>query len=98
MANLQVARSVLREYNLKLILIECAFRVTSNKFHGFMFTSRGIEANLEKLWPSLFLNVQKPKSICNLLSLNNKISTLSLFLSISTESSSPFQDSLRPLG
>lgn len=76
MANLQVARSVLREYNLKLILIECAFRVTSNKFHGFMFTSRGIEANIKKLWLSLCLNMQKPKTICNLLSLNNKITTL----------------------
>jgi hypothetical protein len=39
----------LRQYQMKLNLTKCAFRVSSGKFLEFMVLQRGIEANPEKV-------------------------------------------------
>jgi nucleotidyltransferase/DNA polymerase involved in DNA repair len=39
----------LREYNMKLNPMKCAFGVSSGKFLGFMVSQRGIKANPEKV-------------------------------------------------
>jgi hypothetical protein len=38
----------LRQYNLRLNPLKCTFGIEAGKFMGFMFTSRGIEANPDK--------------------------------------------------
>ena len=43
--HLQEAFALLRKYSMKLNPLKCAFRVSLDKFLGFMVTWRGIEAN-----------------------------------------------------
>ena len=43
--HLQEAFELLRRYDMKLNPLKCAFRVSADKFLGFMVTQRGIEAN-----------------------------------------------------
>ena len=45
-AHLQQTFDLLREYGMKLNPLKCAFRVSADRFLGFMVTQRGIEANL----------------------------------------------------
>lgn len=46
--DLQSIFDSLRQYELKLNLEKSAFRVHAGKFLGFMLTTRGIKANLDK--------------------------------------------------
>jgi hypothetical protein len=48
LADLEETFNTLRRYQMKLNPAKCAFGVSSGKFLGFMVSSRGIEANLEK--------------------------------------------------
>ena len=41
--------AILRKYKMKLNPTKCIFEVTSDKFLGFIVSSRGIEANPEKI-------------------------------------------------
>ena len=41
--------TTLRQYQMRLNLAKCAFRVSSGKFLDFMVSLRGIEANSEKV-------------------------------------------------
>lgn len=59
-----------------------------------MVSSRGIEANSEKIMA--IINMNKPKIMHNLWSLNSKIVALSRFFSKSAKAY-PFQYSKRPL-
>ena len=43
--HLQESFELLRRYDMKLNPLKCAFRVSLDKFLGFMVTQRGIEAN-----------------------------------------------------
>ena len=45
MKHLQETFELLQRYNMKLNPLKCAFRVSSDKFLGFMVTQRGIEAS-----------------------------------------------------
>ena len=48
-AHLAEPFQVLKNYNMKLNLTKCAFRVSTGKFLGFMVNIRGIEANPDKI-------------------------------------------------
>ena len=47
--DLQEAFETLKQYGMKLNPAKCAFGVSSRKFLGCMVSSRGIEANPEKI-------------------------------------------------
>jgi hypothetical protein len=47
--DLYEAFETLKQYKMKLNPAKCAFGVSSGKFLGYMVSSRGIEANPEKI-------------------------------------------------
>jgi hypothetical protein len=51
----------LKQYGMKLNPAKCAFGVSSGKFLGYMVSSRGIEANPEKI--QAILEMQSPKTM-----------------------------------
>ena len=73
---------VLKNYQMKLNPFKCAFGVGSRKFLGFMVNKRGIEANLEKI--KALLNMRLPERKKEVQNLNNKVATLSHFISKAT--------------
>jgi hypothetical protein len=78
-SDLQEAFRTLKQYRMKLNLAKCAFRVSSGKFLKFMVSSRGIEANPEKI--QVVLDVQSPKNINQVQQLTGKIAALNRFIS-----------------
>ena len=48
-AHLADSFQVLKNYNMKLNPTKCAFRVSAEKFLGFIVNSRGIKANPDKI-------------------------------------------------
>jgi hypothetical protein len=58
--DLHEAFATLKQYGMKLNPAKCAFRVSSGKFLGYMVSSRGIEANPEKI--QAILEIQSPKT------------------------------------
>lgn len=68
-----------RRYEKKLNLMKCTFRVSSDKFLGFIVNSRGIEVNLEKIY-ALKL-VKSPSTQKEMQILNGKGAALSRFIS-----------------
>ena len=78
---------------MKLNPLKCNFGVASRKFLGFIVNARGIEANPEKIWA--IRNLETPKTIKQVQSLNGKIAALSRFISKSTEICIPFFDLIR---
>jgi hypothetical protein len=58
--DLHEAFEVLKQYRMKLNPAKCAFGVSFGKFLGYMGSSRGIEANLEKI--HAILELQSPKT------------------------------------
>ena len=61
MNDLQETFNTLRSYNMKLNPSKCAFRVTAEKFLGFMVSQRGIEVNPDKI-PAI-MDLAAPKTI-----------------------------------
>jgi uncharacterized radical SAM superfamily protein len=59
--DLHKAFTTLKKYGMKLIPLKCAIGVSSGKFHGYMLSSRGIEANSEKI--QVVLDMQSPKNL-----------------------------------
>ena len=47
--DLQETFDTLRSYNMKLNPSKCVFRVTIEKFLGFMVSQRGVEVNPDKI-------------------------------------------------
>ena len=84
---------ILRLYNVKLNPYKYAFEVTTGKFLGFMVTQRGIEINLEKIWA--IMELELPKTIKEVQSLNNKITALNRFVSKAKDKCLPFFHTLR---
>ena len=70
--HLAEAFQVLRSYNMKLNPAKCAFRVSAEKFLGFIVNNRGIEAVLDFLPPSNVKDIQR---------LTGRIAALSRFVS-----------------
>ena len=83
----------LRLYNMKLNPNKHAFEVTTGKFLGFMVSQRGIEINLEKIWA--IMELELPKTIKEVQSLNNKITALNRFVSKAKDKCLPFFHTLR---
>jgi hypothetical protein len=78
---------------MKLNPAKCAFGVSSEKFLGYMVSSRGIEANLEKI--QTVLKMQSPKSMKQLQQLTGRLAALNRFISRSTNKCLPFFKILR---
>ena len=72
----------LRSYNMKPNPNKCAFGVTAAKFLGFMVSQRGIEVNSEKI--RAIMELEPPKTIKEVQSLNGKIAALNRFVSKAT--------------
>jgi hypothetical protein len=78
----------LREYNMKLNPMKCAFGVSSGKFLGFMVSQRGIEANPEKVRAVLEMEaLRKTKQLQRLI---GRIAALNHFISPSTDKCLPY--------
>ena len=79
---------VLKDYKMKLNPTKCAFGVSVGKFLGFIVNSRGIEANLDKI--KAVLDMQPPSNTKEIQCLNGRITTLSRFVSRSSDKCQPF--------
>lgn len=51
----------LKQHNMRLNPMKCAFGVASSKFLGFMISQRDIEANLEKI--QAILDMEMPRTV-----------------------------------
>ena len=91
--NLRETFDTLWSYNMKLNPNKCAFGVTVGKFLGFMVSQRGIEVNLEKIW--VIMELEPPRMVKKVQSLNGKIATLNRFVSRATNRCLPFFCTLR---
>ena len=91
--NFRETFDTLRLYNMKLNPNKYAFEVTAGKFLGFMVSQRGIEINLEKIWA--IMELELPKTIKEVQSLNNKITALNRFVSKAKDKCLPFFHTLR---
>lgn len=84
---------IFRKYGMKFNPRKCAFGVSSGKFLGYMFNSRGIEANPKKIQTIINMKASaRPKEVQ---SLTGRIATLSRFVSKSTNLCKPFFDTLQ---
>jgi len=92
-ADLKAMFDVLRKYRMKLNPLKCAFGVKSGKFLGFMVSSRGIEANPEKV--QALLDMKSPRKPKDVQKLTSCIAALNRFISKSTDKCIPFFDTLR---
>ena len=84
---------MLRSFNMKLNPNKCTFRVTVGKFLGFMVSQRGIEVNPEKV--RVIMELEPPRTVKEVQSLNGKIATLNRFVSRATDRCLPFFRTLR---
>lgn len=93
LSNLDEIFHTLRKYKMKLNPSKCTFGVSAEKFLRFMVSQRGIEANLEKV--KAILGMQAPRNTKEVQCLVDRITTLSHFISHSTDKCSPFFRLLR---
>jgi hypothetical protein len=91
--DLREAFKTLKHYGMKLNPAKCAFGVSSGKFLGYMVSSRGIEANPEKI--QAVLEMQSPKSTKQLQQLTGRLAALNRFIGQSTDKCLPFFKILR---
>jgi hypothetical protein len=91
--DLHKAFETLKRYGMKLNPTKCAFGVSSGKFLGYMVSSRGIEANPEKI--QAVLEMQSPKTTKQLQQLIGRLVALNQFISRSTDKCLPFFKILR---
>ena len=82
------AFQILREYNMKLNLDKYAFGVSTEKFLGFIFNNRGIEANPNQI--KVVLNMPPPPNIKEVQRLTGRIAALSIFMSKAIDKCQPF--------
>ena len=87
-AHLAESFQVLKNYNMKLNSTKCAFRVSAEKFLGFIVNSRGIEANIDKIKD--VLDMKPPSNTKEIQRLTGRIAALSRFVSKSSDKCRPF--------
>ena len=87
-AHLPEMFQITRNYNMKLNLAKCAFRVSAGKFLGFIVDHRGIEANLDKI--KAVLDMPSPLGIKEVQRLTGRIAALSRFVSRASDKYQPF--------
>ncbi|GJT50708.1 reverse transcriptase domain-containing protein [Tanacetum coccineum] len=85
--------STLRRINMKLNPKKCSFGMEEGKFLGYIVTSKGIRANLEKA--KAVMDMPSPKTLKQVQSLSGKLAALNRFLSKSAERSLPFLVTLK---
>ena len=86
-ADLEKVFKILKTFNMKMNPDKCTFGVTGGKFLGCMVSSKGIEANLEKM--EAILNMKAPKTLNELQKLNGRIIALGQFISCSAKKCLP---------
>ena len=86
--HLSEAFQILRNYNMKLNPVKCAFGVSAGKFLGFIVNHRGIEANPDKI--KAVLDMPSPSGIKEVQRLTGKIAALSRFVSRASDKCQPF--------
>ena len=91
--NLKETFNDLRSYNMKLNPGKCVFGVSTWKFLRFMVSQRGIEANLGKM--CAIIEMEPPKNVKEVQSLNGKIATFNRFVSWATDKCLPFFRTLK---
>ena len=91
--DLQETFDNLRLYNMKLNPSKCMFGITAGKFLGFMVSHRSIEVNPEKA--RAIMELEPPRTVKEVQSLNGKIATLNRFVSKTTDKCLPFFSTLR---
>ncbi|CAL8120723.1 unnamed protein product [Prunus armeniaca] len=78
---------------MRLNPTKCAFGVSSGKFHGFMISQRGIEANPEKI--KAIIDMKTPKTQKDIQSLTRHVDALTRFISRATDKCVPFFKALK---
>ncbi len=78
---------------MKTNILKCSFCVTSGKFLGFTVNARGIEINPEKI--QAIWDIQVPRTIKQVQSLNEKVAVLSRFISRAMEKFIHFFDVIK---
>ena len=78
---------------MKLNPNKCAFGVMAGKFLGFMVSHKGIEVNPEEV--RAIMELEPPRTVKEVQSLNGKIATLNRFASRATDRCLPFFRTLR---
>jgi hypothetical protein len=91
--DLHEAFETLKQYGMKLNPSKCAFGVSSGKFLGYMVSSRGVEANPEKM--QAILEMQSLRTMKQLQQLTSRLAALNRFISQSTDKCLPFLKILR---
>ena len=79
---------VLKDYKMKLNSTKCAFRVSVEKFLGFIVNNRRIEANPNKI--KAVLDMRPPSNTKDIQRLIGRIAVLSRFMSRSNDKCQPF--------
>ncbi|GJV82164.1 reverse transcriptase domain-containing protein [Tanacetum coccineum] len=74
--------------NMKLNLKKCSFGVEEGLFLGYLITKQGIKANPTKI--KAITELEQPRALKDIQSLNGKLAALSRFLSKGAERSLPF--------
>ena len=92
-AHLQQTFDLLREYDMKLNPLKCAFGVSASRFLGFMVTQKGIEANPAQL--KAILQSSAPSSKKGIQQLTSRLAALGHFISWFTDRLKPFFATLR---
>ena len=87
-AHLAEAFQILKEYNMKLNPVKCAFGVSAGKFLGFIVNNRGIKANPDKI--KAVLDMPPPSNIKEVQRLTGRIAALSRFVSKASDKCQPF--------
>ncbi|GJX02493.1 hypothetical protein Tco_0186406 [Tanacetum coccineum] len=77
-----------RPINMKLNPKKCSFGIEEGLFLGYFITKQGIRANLSKV--KAITDIEQPKILKDIQSLNGKLAALSQFLSKGAERSLPF--------
>jgi len=80
-------------YKLKLNPEKCIFDVQAEKFMGFLFSKRGIEANPEKC--AAILAMRSPATVKEVQQLTGQMAALSRFVSASGEKGHPYFQCLK---
>jgi len=78
---------ILRAFSMKLNPKKCVFGARLSKFRGFMISSRGIEANPDKV--QAILDMKPPRNIREVQHLTGCIAALGRFLSRSVDKCQP---------
>ena len=87
-AHLVEAFLILKEYNMELNPVKCAFGVSAGKFLGFIVNNQGIEANPDKI--KVVFNMPSPSSIKEVQRFTGRMAVLSRFESRASDKCQPF--------